>query len=220
MTGIKPTKVKIVMELLEEQLLRNRQLCGKTDGPMQPVEPEQYTAPDCELTTPPVDDNVAATEADDDNSPITEDKVEATGPEEAVTAPEEAATIPDEKQCCCNTSTCHSRHNNHTVPSCWSSWIARLHPQLSLRLMMSCRTEAAAIPAPEAGRMESDAPEVGAIKIPKPTRLMQELKRLESPLLNQMSQMESVTVIDNTVNTDNTETTNQQKGQEQVDNIC
>jgi hypothetical protein len=77
--------------------------------------------------------------------------------------PEEAATIPDEPQCCCNTSTCHSRHNNHTVPSCWSSWIAWLHPQLSPCLMTSCRIEVAAIPAPEAGRMESDALEVGAI---------------------------------------------------------
>ncbi|EEC44414.1 predicted protein [Phaeodactylum tricornutum CCAP 1055/1] len=115
MTGFKPRTWKNEMELFEEQWLQKRQLCAKTDGPTQPVEPEQYTAPDCELTTslppPPVDavvdsvvvavvdsvvavvDSVVAGEADDDSSHNTEDEVEATVPEEATTVPEEAATL-------------------------------------------------------------------------------------------------------------------------------
>jgi hypothetical protein len=68
-----------------------------------------------------------------------------------------------------------------------------------------------AIPAPEAGRMESDAAEAVAIERPKTKCLEQELKCLESPFLNPMSGMESVTVVDNTVNTDITETTKEKE---------
>jgi hypothetical protein len=74
--------------------------------------------------------------------------------------------------------------------------------------------EVAEIPAPDTGRMESDAsdaPEAVAIKRPKTTRLERELKRLESPFLNPMSGMESVTVVNNTGNTDGTETTKEKE---------
>jgi hypothetical protein len=74
--------------------------------------------------------------------------------------------------------------------------------------------EVAEIPAPDTGRMESDAsdaPEAVAIKRPKTKRLERELKRLESPFLNPMSGMESVTVVNNTGNTDGTETTKEKE---------